>query len=42
MRVYNQLRMGWWLDHLLDSAAQLPGSALAAASKTLSFLLDLD
>lgn len=42
MRVSNQLRMGWWLDHLLQNAPQLPGSALAAASETLSFLFDLD
>lgn len=41
MRVSNQLRMGWVLAHLLDNAPHLPDSALAAASKTLSFLFDL-
>lgn len=37
-RISNQLRMGWWVDHLLDQTPQMSDAALTAASRTLTFL----
>jgi hypothetical protein len=41
MRISNQVRMGWLIDHLLDQAPQVPDRALAAASRSLTFLYEL-
>lgn len=38
MAVSNQLRLGWQIDTLLDSAERLPDTVLAAASRQLLFL----
>lgn len=38
MAMSNQLRLGWWIDTVLDSADRLTDDALAAQSRTLTFL----
>jgi hypothetical protein len=40
-RISNQLRMSWWIDHLLDHVHQLPDVVLTAASRNLSSLYQL-
>lgn len=41
MIVSNQLRLGWWIDALLDAADQLGEAELAAKSRLLIFLAEL-